>query len=1162
MRKGTAGIALVLILGTCAPAAEQAATWWHELPWQTLAELKCADFELAPPPPWRLRAGNLKLAEDQLSKDAAAAAVLEAQPRVELCAGGAHWERYAVTAEVQLATQRSTVTLAAATEEAMPGCQIEVRAQGNDKFRLMASAASRDGDLLTRFRGGKQAKDWLTLWARPDLNALAAQPWSDDPKARDAALRRLQAEFAGAAPWEDRWLRLRIELTQRQARLWADGLLIAGVDWPKWTKGGICLTLSSGDRVRLLRVEKLPPGLDGFLPLDLTARFNAEAPLAADLPTPGTFFTVGGVPFLWSSAPGKPNHLDLGKVAYRGSAAYVRTEAASNDPKRVMLRVPRRQYNEIALIAAADPAGGASSPRVLNVRMVKPGRGMVLDRCWPIPGTGTAAPTLLRVPLDPGAFQDFLGDEQEQALELDLSGPPVREGYPDVRPAPGVRIFAITLIESPVEMKVTSDEVGHIFVQPQTPAFKFHLRNTTPNAQAGSIQATVTDSYGKAKTHESAWKLAPKEIATQAMNLATDVLGLHYLDARLVDESGKPVNRRQTTFAVLPPDTRQADRDSPFGIWVFMDSHFGAGAEAAGSLIHKLGARWSHVDKKLWEKGFSDRYRVYPAYNHLLWQVKGPEEALKKVADNPQHEYWTVFAEQALSGRHYGYFPPELLENPAPAKLNDEEEKLFQQYWDLATKCSQAVREKHPNLKLSFGNGYPQFIATFMSRKYPKKLMDGLALDFMGDNIQMFFYLREVAKHYGYGELPFFITEGFYVCSGCGYYPDRAREQEQSDAYIRGFLRGFALGVIWWGAACEIWDPGSEYYYTGYGSVGLCHKAPELNPKPGYCAYATMTRLLDKAKFHSVVPTGSVNAYCLRFDGPRGQVYALWTTRGRRAISLKVAQGSKPRLTDSQSNSHALAVTDGRIGFEITPTPIWLEDAGVVSDPQLGKPSYDSAPGPNAKPLIKFGNAGDWVLDQSPCPELEQLNDETPVRPSAFDIAVVGGRETGQDALSFTLRPDPGVSPHRLRYAVLRPKGEPPAIPAGTAQLGLWLCGNGAAWVDLELTDAKGERWTTIPRRRHYCYGIAYCGPHAFDGWQYIAWPLPGQKLPNSPPWAKWQSTKGDGKLDFPLKLTGLVLEQFGKVVNINELAPPDTPAWAIADLLAEPLTPTREAAK
>ena len=1131
---------------------------------------------------------------------------LEAEGRVQLRLGSADWERYAVTAEVMLGGSREPLTLAVAEgKDARPGYQLELRAQPGDKFKALTSASSRDGDLLTRAVRERRVKHWLPLWARPDPQALG---YSESEKAREAAVRRLHAEFAAALGWDERWLRLRAEVTPRQARLWADGLLVASADFPKWARGPASLTLNRGDRVRLLRVEKLPPEIDGFLPLDLTARFNANAigPRIADgLPAirrspPGdlgdgrslrpealpradcrqsAFIQVGGVPFSWNCGPGKPNQLDVGQVDYRGREAYVRTEAASNDPKRVMLRVPRRQYSQIVLIAAADTR--ADCTPVLNVRMVKPYRGMVLDRCHPVPrwsdadGGPDATPLpigpllregkpseesgrlwLVRIPLDPGAFQDFLASDDEYALEIDLNGPPVKDGYPEApQKSCGVHIFAATLVESPVEMTVTSDEVGHIFVQPQTPAFKVHLRNTTPGPQSGEIEAKVTDSYGKSKTHKAAYSLPPGQSAVVTMSLPADVLGLHDLDVRLLGQGGI---RRQTTFALLPLDTRQADRDSPFGMWVFVKSHFGADADGAGSLMSKIGVRWTHVSQEMWDQGFSKRYRIYPAYTHLLWQVNSPEEALKKIAANPQHQYWTVFAEQALSERHYGYFPPELLEKPAPRKLTDDEEKLFGKYWDLATACSEAARQKHPDLKLIFGNGYPQFIATFLSRKYPRKYVDGLALDFMGDGMYMFFYLREVAKHYGYGDLPFHITEGFYVCSGCGYYPDREREKEQGDTYIRGLLRGFALGMERYGTACEIWDPGSDYYYTGYGSVGLCHKAPELNPKPGYPAFGTMTRLLDKAKFHSLVPTGSVDAYALRFDGPGGPVYALWTARGRRPISLRVKEGAKPRLTDSQSNSRPLAVEGGRVGFEIDPTPLWVEDAGPIGDVGLGTPVYDSAPGPNAKLLARIARLDDWPVDPAPCPELEKLDDDTPVKLSSFGLAIAEGRRapragerSGEKALAVTLRDEPGVSPHRLRYSVLRPKADL-VIPAGTAQLGLWLYGNGAGWVDLELTDAKGERWTSVRRPRGYGFGMPYAGFHAFDGWCYVPWPLPGTKGEKLPAWARWRSEKGNGVLDFPVRLTGLILEQYGKVVSINELVPANGPTWRVGDLLLE----------
>ena len=39
-----------------------------------------------------------------------------------------------------------------------------------------------------------------------------------------------------------------------------------------------------------------------------------------------------------------------------------------------------------------------------------------------------------------------------------------------------------------------------------------------------------------------------------------------------------------------------------------------------------------------------------------------------------------------------------------------------------------------------------------------------------------------------------------------------------------------------------------------WGSIGLCHVKPELNVKPSFVSVATMTRVLDGAKFVRVVP--------------------------------------------------------------------------------------------------------------------------------------------------------------------------------------------------------------------------------------------------------------------------------------------------------------------
>ena len=151
--------------------------------------------------------------------------------------------------------------------------------------------------------------------------------------------------------------------------------------------------------------------------------------------------------------------------------------------------------------------------------------------------------------------------------------------------------------------------------------------------------------------------------------------------------------------------------------------------------------------------------------------------------------------------------------------------------------------------------------------------------------------------------------------------------------------------------------------------------------------------------------------------------------------------------------------------------------------------------------------------------------------------------------MGLTLEAEPAVSPHRLRYCVLRPAGDGPVVPAGVKQLGVWLYGNAAAMVDFELLDAKGQRWTTVQHRPAYSFGVSYRGRQAFEGWKYVTFALPAPGVPHSP----WHGIgKAGATIALPAKITGLVVEQFGQTIYVNRLADPITPQWRVGDIVAE----------
>jgi len=1178
------------------------AAWWRDVESRSLAELRPDDFRDGTASGWTVLHGKLELVsdvgddskkQDTSDPNGGHSQALEAKTAVRLWVGNSDWQRYAVTAEVKLQPARY-VYLAAACErdgsKVAVGYELGLAAVKGRPFLLMTRAHDRNGRLprprvtsMGRVRDGPEVASWL----KPDFNRWLARIRQRNRERAEKLAESYEREFEDVSTHQQRWFRLRIEVTPYQVRMWYDGILVASVDRPKWCHGGVSLLMMPGSQVRSVRVETLPELADGFLPLDLTALCNGagvggdpgdrRAFDPAALPQPDRFVEVQGIPFLWTAAAGRANTLDVSRAIFREQQAYILTGADRRDTKRVMLRVPKRQYRALAIIAAANTDKNTSN--ILNVRMFKCERGNVLDACHPIPRWDDCEPQknayplpaarmllngkpiaqegrlwLVRIPLDPGAFQDFLASPNESFLEFDLISQAKRKGHPPTKDERvGVHILAATLVESPVEMVVTSDEYGHVFVEPQTPTFSVRLRNTTDAPKAGTVCVQATDFYGKAETQRVQYTLAAGQAAAKEVSVPVKKRGLHYLDVRVCGSDGTRWVRRQTTFAHVPPGVRQDRDDSPFGMWVFPKAHYGAGEEAACSLMSKIGVRWAH--------GFSEappeQYRIRRAYYTALHRRGTLDEVRKQIEGMPDVDYLSVFGEDAISHDHCRLFPPELLEAPKPIPLTDEQEKKFQDFWDKGVAYSEMVRKHFPDKILALGHGYPQFISTLLSRKFPRRYFDGLHLDFMGDRMNFFYYLRQVAEHYGYHDVPFHTYECFCVGSDRGYFPDRKLEERQADIYVQGLTRGLAMGIVRFAATPEIWDPGGWFHWTGYGNVGVCHTGPELNPKPAYTAYGTMTRVLDRAKFHSLVPTGSTVTYVARFEKDSGPVYAAWTIRGRRRLEFDVTPDTNPILTDSQGNSRALNVADGKAGFSVTMSPLWLESAGIVQRFLAGIPVYDTAPTEHAERLLSFGNVLAWNVDNTPYSDVEALDPSFPVKQSEFTLARTEGRRPGTSALAVALKPEPTVSPHRFRYTVLRP-GKDFTIPVGTRQLGLWIRGNGAAWVDLEMQDARGKLWTTVRLPPRYDFGMQYRGPHAFDGWRYVTYPLTRPDETKRWP-SHFRSGFRTSGIELPAKLTGIILQQYAQVLCVNTLVPPSPETWKIGELTIELTAQTQE---
>ena len=125
-------------------------------------------------------------------------------------------------------------------------------------------------------------------------------------------------------------------------------------------------------------------------------------------------------------------------------------------------------------------------------------------------------------------------------------------------------------------------------------------------------------------------------------------------------------------------------------------------------------------------------------------------------------------------------------------------------------------------------------------------------------------------------------------------------------------------------------------------------------------------------------------------------------------------------------------------------------------------------------------------------------------------------------------------------YTALRLK-EPVPIPGRPHSVGMWVKGD-SSWgrVFWEITDAKGERW-----RSSGGYDGGDWGSYSsidFDGWCFMTFPLtnesPFKHIEPAPGIGQWRHQDGDGKLDYPLKFTGLFIETHRQSLNLTKMAP------------------------
>lgn len=1010
---------------------------------------------------------------------------------------------------------------------------------------------------------------------------------------------QMKQEGIKAGSWHGRKLRMKIEQTANFARIWFDHRLITEFRVPDRAYGGFDITLDKGDSISDLEVRsnKDENPLFVTVPLDLYLNDDTAGSVPAGM------VTIDNIPFLLDKS-GKNNNLFMKNAHWReyksdpGNyyGSYERGEWFAGDPSRPFFRIPSDDYTAVWLLATADDRKELSE--VLSLRIGKipdlvrfydfqtmiPRKGeKVKNKNIRVVKVGDTELFLVRVPLRlvlTQDFEDFMSLDLNKSLKLAVRQPdPCRFRIRPLGLPCGVHVFGMTLERSPVRMVLSSPESGNVFNSPQQPRFTAALENLTDRKQRIQLTAISTDTSGAEKVFKDTLSLLPYEKTPALITFPEFSHGFYKLSVQLAGADGHQLVERQTTFALLPENTRDYSLHAPWGTWNFNGDHGTSNdIDKYGPLMRKLGIRFTlkSSDEKLAKYGIRH-------YESPRTQVKGCSKNVSQMQTIYPNmvKRGLIFHEDAISGAHVTRLPDCIL-GRSPYKFNKSEQKRFDAMWNGAIAAAEEMRKKHPDLKLQLGNGNPHLVEEFLRRGFPQKYLDSIGNENCAlmrppeaqpdlVSFSTLWIFREIMKHYGYGDIPLDICYE-WMCHNTS--PGNLTTGEQRDYYMRDALLGLAWGLRFINPG-GITDVGNGFYNSNWGASGFCYGIPEMNPKPSYVGFATLTQILDGAKFREALKTGSSSLYCLRFTSRKNEsIYALWTVRGKRELDLKFDKDCKFKLTDWQSRDKFLKTANGYAGVSVTSTPVFLTADARIKEIIPGKTVYKSRMPRDGQLINRLDNLAEWKIEKGRNLELESHNFSSPRRKGNFSFSAADG-----SIRIKAEKPEIG-KPIQAMYEVMALKN-PVTLKGEPKEIGLMVNGN-SCWgrIIFELEDASGQRWISIgasqdgtPTRwmadwmpqdeldKVKNMSVADWNTNDsearsainFDGWRYLSFPLPGQYEGEDYHWPRncyWKFDK-DGKVHYPLKFTKLVVELREKVVYIKDMIEPSKPDICIKDLVA-----------
>ena len=1042
-------------------------------------------------------------------------------------------------------------------------------------------------------------KEGATLVVRSEFRSLENQKWEPAgqtelafwPAPKDLkTLATLEENKIPVQTWRGKVLHGRVRREPGHLAVWLEGQLIHTRAWEK--PGPIRFFLHPGaDMESILEVQAPFDEGKNFLPVELIHLIERNQVTKA-VPEK---VVVGGVPFeLWDRGHSqvslaKAHWLDWRRDPSSYGQAYDAGAYYIGDPYTPIVQVPRADYCAAYVLAEADEDDSTTNELTLRVGRRMKGassKSQVFrkDFSATIPRTKkTIEPDkrlcVIRIPFTEALAQDIvdgiLDIEMTKEIRLARRSPdPNRFQWVPLGRTSSVHIAGLTLERSPIQMELRSTAGGNLFEQPAEPEFRVILKNITREPQKYSL----TLKTGVSPESSLRGEIGPGQSVRESIRLSGVPLGYVKLSAILSGGKGDHLLTRRTSFGVLPPNQRHFVSEGSVGTGDMNSGHFTpCDPEVIGDLYRKLGLTYG-MDFASAEIRKRAGVRIGREFSVTTkrWtnSLAAYAQRLEESPDLLPH--LMIFHEDAISAQHATRTPDFFHDRP-PYVLNPEEQKRFTLLQEVALSTAKRFREKHPEMRISLGNG-PMVVREELYRHgFPADLFDSggnenpafsrlpetQPPDPIGNNSSLWMD-RQLLDAYGYREKS--VTqchETIYPSTN----PGNLSLETQAKYLIRHILHSMAWRIPQIRAGTLL-DAGDSYYHSNWGGIGLFERAPEKAPKPVAISLATLTRVLDGAHYEDFLETGSDSAYLMSFSKKDGAtVFPFWVVRGTRDFTLLLDGASKARIVEANGLEKEVPILQGTIRLDASPEPAYLilPKGGRVASVVLGLSKYEDQPVGRISKIDSLLSLGKWKVVPERSPELEMYNPLTPRRKGNFEFSIVSKIDGDGPALRVSPKPVKEGKSVMPMYAELAFQKRM-ELPGKPAEIGLWVNGN-SSWsrVIFSLRDASGQRWVSIGAAakgasewmgdwltpdllKNYKpgkiadfntddpFGLSRIN---FDGWRYLGFPLPGQYPGEGYHWpanSQWFSD-GDGIVHYPLLLEKLIVEIPEKTLHLNRYA-------------------------